>query len=783
MNLHIARKIPLNRFSHTVRASQAVLQYGVGAMVDFPDQTLMTAAPEYWQERVIKIHDERLENALHVDYLGMPGNKDDLHGKEGISYTRFPEWYFCPKCRIFKSLVEWEKDYLRMTSKKQKEEDPYMVKHILCPICKQGLVVTRIITVCADGHIDDFPWVKWVHCQNMVGRKRICEHPTITFKTEASATEGLEGLVVTCESCKAKTTLSNAFDNNFLFELDKKTNYEYDFKCTGRHPWKNSYKPCINYPKVLQRGSSSVYFPFTVSSLVIPPYSSILTTKIENSIAFSECKTTIADFIKMSGITREIKDVFINQQIINYADKIGLEVGISKEQIKPILERKWQNPISETYDISDIKYRAEEYEALNGEISFESDDYGDFQRESIDIDKYNIPFIKQISLIHKIREVRALLGFSRIKPIDKSEPVGNQGNFVSIKEHSTNWYPAYEVFGEGVFIEFDNCQIDLWRNDNFEIKRRVDILNDNYKKSFIGSNNQRIITSKFILLHTISHLLIKQLSFECGYSIASLRERIYSGESSDGKVMSGIFIYTASGDSEGTLGGLVRQGRPDTFPSIYRKAIESGMTCSNDPVCCLSLGQGRDSLNLSACYSCCLIPETSCEEYNVFLDRGMVVGTFSNQKLGLFYNQLFGEKNWSEHVSRTDEILVNNKLNKNNLIAVSGTDMSDVGYIEIWINILQYVDGQSEKQLIKDILDNVDLFSNKEKPIWNCSFMVSGDSEQYKCDLLWEKSKVAYFSTDNQDEYIIANESEWTCFYGNDASCSFDVIIDKIKDR
>lgn len=82
--------------------------------------------------------------------------------------------------------------------------------------------------------------------------------------------------------------------------------------------------------------------------------------------------------------------------------------------------------------------------------------------------------------------------------------------------------------------------------------------------------------------------------------------------------MSGILIYTASGDSEGTMGGLVRQGRPDTFPTIFKRAIESAMTCSNDPVCSLSMGQGRDSLNLSACYACTLVPETSCEEFNVF---------------------------------------------------------------------------------------------------------------------------------------------------------------------
>ena len=91
------------------------------------------------------------------------------------------------------------------------------------------------------------------------------------------------------------------------------------------------------------------------------------------------------------------------------------------------------------------------------------------------------------------------------------------------------------------------------------------------------------------------------------------------------------------------MGGLVRQGRPDVFPGIFRKAIEAAVTCSNDPVCSLSQGQGRDSLNLSACYSCTLVPETSCEEFNVFLDRGSVIGTFEDPEIG-FYSSYVGTK-------------------------------------------------------------------------------------------------------------------------------------------
>ena len=225
-----AKKEYLNSVTHSVRAAQAVLQYGIGAMVDFPDQTLMTAAPEYWAERVVKIHDERLEKVLHVDYFGMPGGKDEVQFKEGISYARFPEWYFCPKCRKFQPLSKWVEEYKRRASADTQDKDPHMVKHMRCQTCKQELVVARVLTVCENGHIDDFPWVSWVHHRNIGGRKPICSHPSLTFKTGASSTEGLEGLVVTCESCRARGTLKDAFDPEIFQNLDRKAETS-DFIC------------------------------------------------------------------------------------------------------------------------------------------------------------------------------------------------------------------------------------------------------------------------------------------------------------------------------------------------------------------------------------------------------------------------------------------------------------------------------------------------------------------------------------------------------------------------
>lgn len=257
MSEQVKAKVELNKVTHSVRAAQAVLQYGVGAMVDFPDQTLVTAAPEYWSG-TSRIYDDRFAKALGVDYFALPTN---------IAYARFPEWYFCPKCRRFQPLKNWVSEYRKTAKPKMLERDEYMVEHMQCPRCRQDLVVARIVTVCESGHLNDFPWVKWVHAK---AKKPICGNPELKFKTGASGTEGLEGLSVSC-SCGAVATLRGAFDKDCFQKLDEDLGTN-QFRCDGNHPFRHTKEKCVCYPKTVQRGASSVYFPVVHSSLVIPPY-------------------------------------------------------------------------------------------------------------------------------------------------------------------------------------------------------------------------------------------------------------------------------------------------------------------------------------------------------------------------------------------------------------------------------------------------------------------------------------------------------------------------------
>lgn len=762
-------KIRLNATSHSVRAAQAVLQYGVGAMVDFPSQTLMTAAPKYWNDQIVRIHDERLEKSLGVQYFGMPaGGKN----RDGIAYARFPEWYFCPKCRRFQPLSKWIAEFDKKAKEQEKTNNRNMSRRLYCPKDRVELVVARIVTVCERGHINDFPWVRWTHAKNRGGPKPICANPQLTFTTSPVASEGLEGLSLKCTTCDASATLKDAFNDGIFEQLDEKTENRYYFTCEGRHPWKNETDVCPCYPKVLQRGSSSVYFPVTASSLVIPPFSDIINTRIDNSSLYEEFRNEINGFLKARNKNRLTADDFeelVQEAIQEYSEKIADNIGCKRDQVREILSRRMSSGEEINYDTGSIEYRAAEFDALSGRASVTGTDYDDFKRVGTDIKKYDIPFVKSISLIEKIREVQVMLGFSRISPFSASmiADEGLNSKFVSVREVKDNWYPGYNVYGEGIFIEFDEDAINRWRSGNGTLEKRVKMLQENYDKSFIGRQHKREISGKFLLLHTVSHLLIKQLSFECGYNISSLKERIYCGEAAEGKEMAGILIYTASGDSEGTLGGLVRQGRYDTFPRIYRKAIESAVICSNDPVCSLSNGQGRDSLNLAACYSCCLLPETCCEEFNVFLDRGVAVGTYDNKKLGFFHEQLYGTGGWKRDPESLKEKTTETERPTGRAIVTAGTDMSGESSESVISDISQFSETDGERELA-EWLKNSGALAGKRMPLRDVKFSVSGNSGSWECDYYWRDSEIMYFAYGQEKSMKIAADNGIKCIYGPD---------------
>lgn len=764
MSKSVKIKYPLSKAGYTTRATQSIMQYGVGSMIDFPDQTLMTAAPEFWANSVTEIHDSRLEKALGVKYFGMPGtNAGNGMTREGISYVRFPEWYFCPVCRRFRPLKGWIEDYQKYASEKAKNDDEYMIKKPRCYYDHCDLVATGLVTICANGHINDFPWIEWAHIKS-IPKKEVCNNPQLRFRTGTSVSEGMQGLVVECDTCKARATLSDAFAPNVFEMLIEKGRTE--FCCQGKHPWKGSRVICGKPPVTKQRGDTSVYFPCSVSSIVIPTNSDKNINRVMESIQYKKILIILEDCEDDDERIEKIK-----KQLDKWTENIASQLLMNPLSVKKILKKLLFEEQKEEVStgIDSVEYKYEEFSALSG--IDERTIYGseDFLREEMNISEYGLAGVEKVVLVKKLREVRALVGFSRLQPVGVSDMESSR--FVNIKEYDTDWYPGYEVKGEGIFIQFNQDELKRWAQTPFIIHRHEMIV-DNYSVSTMSDRINECPDAEFVFLHTLSHLLLKQLSFECGYNIASLRERLYyMPKSDDNSGMAGILLYTASGDSEGTLGGLVRQGRGDCFPRIFREAVDKARMCSNDPVCITSNGQGREALNLAACHACGLIPETSCEKFNILLDRALVVGTFEEPNGG-FYST------WE--MNQYPDVTISNSNNRRDGVAVEVCDdgQKQTGsYKEIWNYIKEDTDDKKEQSLFDQLIEKS--LGIYEKPIYGGRVKIG--EEVIDVDLIWEKSKVMLFLSENYDAYLIALKSEWTCFCMKDSIADTDQILKSIE--
>ncbi|MBK9327295.1 MAG: DUF1998 domain-containing protein [Hydrogenophilales bacterium] len=289
-------------------------------------------------------------------------------------------------------------------------------------------------------------------------------------------------------------------------------------------------------------------------------------------------------------------------------------------------------------EVEEASYRQQEYCVFSRDLQV-GYPKTDLDIRGADLSKYgplSRDAFSRIALLHKLRETRAFEGFSRIYSTGLTR-IEQRALFMEQPKH---WLPAIVVRGEGIFLQFSETRLQEWMNQyGDDLVRRLSLMRMNLDALATRRHQElRLITPRFVLLHTFAHLLINQLVQDCGYGSASLRERIYSADGEN--PMAGILIYTAAGDSEGTMGGLVRMGQPDRLEEVIRRALDKARWCSTDPVCIESHGQGPDNCNLAACHSCALLPETSCEEQNRLLDRGVVIGTIDKPGLGFFTSEM-----------------------------------------------------------------------------------------------------------------------------------------------
>lgn len=612
-----------------IRRSQLISPWGVGSMIDFPgDESLMVCGLDAWpfakEECPIdfKFEEERLQARLRVNHFRLPPDyrrpaPGVQHPNLKIPFVRFPRWHYCPRCGNMQELA--------LFGGPQKCDAPDYAEGLNCASLNQwkrpGLLPVRFMAVCDQGHIQDFPFMEWVH------RNDDCA-PDCKLRLRAGrSAAGLSGITIRC-SCGKSRSMAGAFSEEALDNVN--------VSCGGLRPWLGDMTPrttkCGNSLRVLQRGASNVYFSHVASSIYLPLWAESISREIVELLEYADIWQNLSRALVNGRI-----DLERCKGICEFNPKCK---GIDPEELCEAAQRRLDGleQVTGAGEQTEEEYRQAEYEAM---ITSRGGEQTDLYIVPGDRAKYDPPvrdYFENIMLVRKLRETRAFYGFSRFLPDDGRGPRAHIEDLCL--DTSINWLPAIMVRGEGIFFKLDEQRLAIWEQKSDVIERFNRLENNyNFVRQERGQNKGQF-SPKFVLIHTMAHLLINQLCFECGYGSASLRERIYCDEEDRSHPMSGVLIYTASGDSEGTLGGLVRQGEQGRLERVLIRALRTALWCSSDPTCVESIGQGPDSCNLAACHACALLPETSCEEGNRLLDRVLVVGSPQQPEIGFFNEYL-----------------------------------------------------------------------------------------------------------------------------------------------
>lgn len=604
-----------------VRRSQIITGHGPGSIVDFraggyggAGISVVAAGLDEWDRwapppglsHPQTVYEPRLQKQLGVEGFRLPpvapqvapGVYRNNAGK--LVGVRFPRWLQCPRCHLIRQSRYWTED----------AGDPALY----CADCSEKaggrnrihVVPVRFIVICDHGHLDEFPWDWWVKHDEKCpfpGRRK-------ELKLEGSATAGLAGLILSCLGCGSSRSLEGCFGPGAI-----------PGRCQGRRPWlgPDADEPCRadprSNPRVVQRGASNLYYSVIDSALDIPPWSDELQKKIDafwHRIARLESSTDRRHLIRLLGLT-EITSKPEDELVAAVEDRLARlrspDRNLRWEEYQQFVQHK--QPFGENTEF-EIRPAAAPPELAS--------------------------CLESVTRATRLREVRALRGFTRVFP----PAAGDDDRIAKIFLNRPSWLPAVENRGEGIFVQLRLDQVRSWENRK-TVVHRVATIRQGYERAWRDRGRPgtppKLVTPRLLLVHSLAHALIRQLSLSCGYSSASLRERLYVDIGPTWE-MAGLLIFTSSPDADGTLGGLARQGDSAYIVRIFEDALLSMAWCSSDPLCIEGVHARSEPANGSACHSCLLAAETSCEEFNTFLDRTLLVGTPAQPELGFFEDYL-----------------------------------------------------------------------------------------------------------------------------------------------
>ncbi len=585
------------RFSHLTSYS------GVGAIVRGSEDRLMAVVDtRYWTDQAERCtatsipYVNRITQALGLGQeLRMPPTAQEVarRGTKKITGSSlpavlFPTYASCKKCGLLHP-NPWH------------HQGKPLVEKVYCQQGCRGLL-TQVVWCCVSnkGYLDDVPW--HAICHEGADGKCEADYQASYLKFIISA-NGKR--LVQCTKCG----YSHQYEKQQLGFISK------------QQPW--IYAPpeldALPQVEIVEINSASVYLPERVNALVIPPESRIsqstVVDKLYNNSTALRALNNIDNPLRKKGKLKtlatqyrctvdDIKDAI--QQINNGYPHFGQ--FSSSDNLK---EEEYKAFLTQLEDIKDdedfvTEHQTQQWKAL-----------------SVDEEEGNLTaLIKLVDnqiVVKRLREILVFKGFKRGTQAEESGQPLVPPDIIG----KSDWLPAIELFGEGVFFTLDDALLSDWEQIP-AVKKRVEELLNRYEKSGLHLGEDITITPRFVLLHTLAHLMMRELENSAGYPAASLSERIYHSREDN---MAGVLIYVAVADVVGSLGGIVDNAQSSEFLRLLSNAFKHAQWCPLDPVCTEHQGQGPGWLNRAACHGCVLVPETACEYGNVLLDRVFIKGS------------------------------------------------------------------------------------------------------------------------------------------------------------
>lgn len=593
----------MSRKAHgQMRRGQVISTWGPGALLDLPRYSVIVGGLDTWpmisdlEEITDPLLIRKLKNLTGISsprmYAPPASSNDPREPESGIGAWRFPEWFVVQEENRSGELELSRRLVHRKALDKQGRFE------------KLPVVPTRFVRACPKGHIDDLDWYGYVHGPDQPCRRQL-------WLDERGTSGDLSDLIVRCE-CGKQRALRDATHLE-LIPLGM---------CLGRRPWLGSQtgEGCTLPSRLLIRTAANAYFPQLISVLSLPARGSAL-----HSIV-----TELWDDLQIVETAAELnllkKKPKITEKLSKYSDK---------EVIEAINEKKKGKRTEEPVKQVELDALLAAPEGFGDDVPLDPDFHARRMPERIWRHSEISKGIESVIQLHRLREVRALLGFTRFEGVTPDI----HGEYDTDVETASlaldpQWFPAVENRGEGILVQLRSKSVRDWMETSQE---RVNDLQRGHKRwvdSKTSKRNVQFPGGPYILLHTLSHLLIQSLALRCGYPASSIRERIYSDGLGDRYA---LLLYTGSPDAEGTLGGLVQEARH--IEDHLAHALRMAALCSNDPICAQhSPGESMEGrwLHGAACHGCALIAETSCEMRNDYLDRALVVPVLGRSEAAFF---------------------------------------------------------------------------------------------------------------------------------------------------